>query len=294
MSYFWRYHSSTGDSDEDDGKDTSKGMGEEALEQCLYSLSDGVSYLNSNMAPIDAMISLLTSNFSPEAPKNERFSLAIQAGTGGARLSHNHERQYHYVLQSLMLWREITMNMFRLWHLAETDLLDAEHPYHLTDTGQGLNRVQTAPRIGEAMHRLLSNTQKKVTTWVGSSVIHLGDHNVPNALMFLDKYTQVPRIINPVLLTIQQIPSFIKDDPGLATYVNSSFDGPQNLTLDILTDFFRHGFDGSGADNFFDAGSCIDGRLTSAWNWCSTISKKRYYSIFKLAGFVGFDGNWQK
>lgn len=23
----------------------------------------------------------------------------------------------------------------------------------------------------------------------------------------------------------------------------------------------------SGADNFYDAGSCIDGRLTSAWNW---------------------------
>ena len=23
----------------------------------------------------------------------------------------------------------------------------------------------------------------------------------------------------------------------------------------------------TGADNFYDAGSCIDGRLTSAWNW---------------------------
>jgi Protein of unknown function (DUF2009) len=34
----------------------------------------------------------------------------------------------------------------------------------------------------------------------------------------------------------------------------------------------------------FCAGSCIDGRLTSAWNWCSQIEKKPYYHIFKVAG----------
>lgn len=30
-------------------------------------------------------------------------------------------------------------------------------------------------------------------------------------------------------------------------------------------------FDGSGGDNDYDAGSCVDGRLTSAWNWCSKV-----------------------
>ena len=50
---------------------------------------------------------------------------------------------------------------------------------------------------------------------------------------------------------------------------------------------------GSGADNFFDAGSCIDGRLTSAWHWCSQLPSKPFYIAFKLAGFTSFDGQFQ-
>lgn len=34
--------------------------------------------------------------------------------------------------------------MFRLWYLAESDLLREGNAYRLTNTGQGLNRVQQA------------------------------------------------------------------------------------------------------------------------------------------------------
>ncbi len=254
--------------------------------------------------------------FSPERHE-PGYSLAITGGRCGARLTHSHERQYHYVrrgarggggggagrpvclpapplparlvhawqlpgaahagslapwcalgrspnpppppsaphlppparpapprpapqvLQSLTLWREISTDMFQLWYLAEADMLAEGNGYRcaagraggrgqlgacaggrraacgrargqgrrpasaartpaprpaprrLTDTGQGLNRVQPAPRVSRAMHAILARCQQSLGGWVGSSVIHLGDHNVPNALLFIDKYTQV-------------------------------------------------------------------------------------------------------
>lgn len=80
--------------------------------------------------------------------------------------------------------------MFKLWCMAEEDLLKEGNSYRLTDTGQGLNRIQQAPNVGREIHRILHRCQQTLGSWVGSSVVHLGDHNVPNALMFIDKYTQ--------------------------------------------------------------------------------------------------------
>ena len=72
--------------------------------------------------------------FSPNEPE-EGASLAISGGHGGARLTHSHERQYAYVLQSLSLWREINTDMFKLWCLSEADLLSEMNTYRLVNTG---------------------------------------------------------------------------------------------------------------------------------------------------------------
>ncbi|RHY38081.1 hypothetical protein DYB25_008160 [Aphanomyces astaci] len=263
------------------------------IQQCLYSIADNNYHLYFERDPIDRMITLLRTHFSPDITNDDSlYSLAIVSGSDGARLSHTHTRQYHYVLQSLTLWREIAHDMFRLWCLTDEDLLSGSVGYQLTDTGQGLHRIQPSPLISRAMHVLLHSTQAKLDHWVGSSVIHLGDKNVPNALMFIDKYAQVGHILRPIVRTLDEIDKLVDTSAELRSYVQTSFGGPDTLKKDILVDFFREAFDGSGADNFFDAGSCIDGRLTSAWNWCSRLHAKPFFPIFKLAGFVGFDGKF--
>jgi len=269
---------------------TSK-ISDEDIKWCLYSIGDNHSYLHFNRDPVDEMIHYLKKYFSPDSYK-EGYSLAISGGHDGARLTHNHKKQYHYVMQSLFLWREIAHDMFKLWVLAEQDILDPENPYALTDTGQGHHRVQQAPRVMKNIQRILVDTQAKVGSWVGSSVIHLGDKNVPNALMFIDKYTQVQRILNPIVLTLNEIARW-RDNEKISTLIDETYGGEAKLKVDILVDFFRFAFDGSGADNFYDAGSCIDGRLTSAWNWCNKLNEKPFYHIFRLAGFAGFDGDFQ-
>ncbi|EIW76289.1 hypothetical protein CONPUDRAFT_130825 [Coniophora puteana RWD-64-598 SS2] len=267
------------------------GLDEEKVKQCLYSIGDNHAFLRTNRDPCERMIEYLKEHFHPTQATSGKASLAIRSGKGGARLSHDHARQYAYVLQSLTLWREILHDMFRLWSLAEQDLLSENVPYRLRDTGQGLNRVQAAPKTSRMMHAILDKAQQSVGSWVGSSAIHMGDHNVPNALMFIDKYSQIYRILLPICNTLAQIPA-LADVPALRSYIEDEFGSPEACAREILGDFFRHGFDGSGADNFFDAGSCIDGRLTSAWNWCSNLEKKRYFHVFLLTGFVGFDGDW--
>ena len=56
---------------------------------------------------------------------------------------------------------------------------------------------------------------------MGSSVIHLGDSNVPNTLVFIDKYTQVSRILGPLLLTLTNLSAACDESEGLARYMEA-------------------------------------------------------------------------
>ena len=157
----------------------------EVLKQCLYSIGDNHAFLRQNRDPVIKMIcrcKALPSKISVAYLKmyfsssniEKGYSLAIKSGRDGARLTHNHEKQYNYVLQSLTLWREILHEFFMLWMLVEQDLLDPESIYRLRDTGQGFNRVQACPRTSRIMHGILHRAQQSIGYWVGSSVIHLG------------------------------------------------------------------------------------------------------------------------
>jgi hypothetical protein len=162
------------------------------------------------------MLTWLREEFDP-GNAVDPYSLAILGGREGARLTHGHSKQYRYVEQSLMLWSEILGNIFKLWNLAEADLLSNSHTYSLRDTGQGMNRVQESPRVGKEMRRILASVQSRIgSSWMGSGVIHLGDHNVPNALIFIDKYTQIERILNPIVLCIRKLPTLYTEDNGIA------------------------------------------------------------------------------
>ena len=256
------------------------------IARVLESVSDANNFLASNMKPVVRILELLRENFNARGSIGDgkhsleigrggnarmggqghtwfgkRFSVSSMAGSrsGGAKLSHSHAQQFAFTTQTFMLWREICRSMYQLWLFADHDML--HNAYRLSNTGQGLQRVQQCPRVAEQMHRFVNHVQQRSgSSWVGLTVVHLGDRDVPNALTFIDKYTQVPRILAPIISCVQRLPELDRAT-NTASYLRA-LGGAHLNKMTILADFFKHGFDGSGDDG----GSCIDGRLTSAWN----------------------------
>ena len=50
--------------------------------------------------------------------------------------------------------------MPKLWCLADADM--TQESYRLANTGQGYHRLQSCPRVGEAMHKILTSVKRKV------------------------------------------------------------------------------------------------------------------------------------
>ena len=192
----------------DCGLDQQPVLTREEVEAVIASIDDANSYLAANVGPVECILDLLTENFHA-ATYEKGFSLALGNGGGvtglvrgalgggyygrgfsggvsggfGARakLSHDHRMQFTFVFQTFTLWKEIMSNMYKLWCLADEDLLSGGHGgrYQLLNTGQGLNRVQSSPRVAKEMHRILAKVQRQVGgSWVGLSVVHLGDRDV--------------------------------------------------------------------------------------------------------------------
>ncbi len=146
-------------------------LSEDDASMVLYSIGDNNAYLRFTYYPCEQMLAYLRHYFSPDHIESDAMSLGISAGKNGARLTHSHARQYRYVEQTLNLWGRILHNMYELWWRAECDMLDGNNGYRLTDTGQGLNRVQAAPRLSKLIHNILYSAQQSLGSenWIGSS-----------------------------------------------------------------------------------------------------------------------------
>lgn len=62
------------------------------------------------------------------------------------------------------------------------------------------------------------------------------------------------RILGPIVSCLEQLAVLHEKDQHIKNLIDTGYGGLEKLKKDILFDFFRSAFDGSGADNFFDAG----------------------------------------
>lgn len=249
----------------------------------LLSIADGFASSASMCGVVHQMIHDLHTGFKKSTPNT---NLTLRWGERGSRISHSHQDQFIFASQSLTLWWNVMQNMPRLWQITDAEFLSGSS-YRLVNTGQGLQRMQSAPEVAGTMHEILSNTKQTLCqdSWRGLSVVHMGDQDVPNCLFFIDKYAQVPWIVSPIVKTATRISQ--TNDIRIGAFFDTYT--PKIWSTIIYRDFFKHGFDGSGSDG----GSCIDGRLTSAWNWCSMIEKYVFYPLFLLTDFEGFEGPYK-
>jgi hypothetical protein len=75
----------------------------------------------------------------------------------------------------------------------------------------------------------------------------------------------VPRILAPIVQCIESLPQLV-DDPAFHSYVSQEWGSIDGLRLQILSDFFKHGFDGSGS------AVCVGCSLKTSVGKCAPLS----------------------
>lgn len=166
------------------------------IRRIIDSIADNEAYYAFNVRPVKKMLQLLQENFDKEKSQDP-FSLSLSwrpskifdsinpshlfssssssytsstygnslnYSSGGAQLSHNHSTQYKFVLQSLTLWAEIMRNMPMLWINADCDMI--LESYRLVNTGQGLHRLQSCPRVAKKMRSILTHVQVSIKNYL--------------------------------------------------------------------------------------------------------------------------------
>ena len=71
--------------------------------------------------------SLLLYRFSLYSSSSLYGGYSSSFSGGGACLSHDHNTQFRFVLQSFTLWKEIMTNMPKLWLLADHDMTHEQY-----------------------------------------------------------------------------------------------------------------------------------------------------------------------
>eukprot|EP00975_Prorocentrum_lima_P028629 6016576-Prorocentrum_lima.AAC.1 len=66
--------------------------------------------------------------------------------------------------------------------------------------------------------------------------------------MFIDKYTQIPRILAPIVRAVDSIEELMASHDAIKVYVTENWGDGRGLRMQILSDFFRYAFDGDGDD----------------------------------------------
>jgi hypothetical protein len=236
---------------------------------------------------LDFMVHQCLATTNKSYTKSDEYQTTLHASP----MFRTHTQHLQHVLQTVSLWETITHYLPFISFLSIQSYLDvSNNPYKLCNNGQGIVRVQPAMLLQRVMVALVVCALRGV----GSGAVHIGDSSVPNSLSLIDKYLQLNTILTPLLSTARYwwtSTTNIATQEAVARLKLSTFaaDCIQFGHRKLLQHWSINGMDGSGGDTVFTAGSCVDGRLTSVWNWCNMLPNQEFYPLFSLAGFTSFD-----